>query len=151
MEELGFRIADTPIRMFMDNNATLTQVSLVKFNLGRTRHLRAVYFNTMHAKRANFIEPRRIDTNENISDINTKHLGSTKFRSFFFEVQGSDELEYGKIKTKVVKLLRRLSKFTATRPEAPQGGADRPTPGKLMIAVPEYAGTMLAIAPWLVC
>ena len=120
--ELGFQLDKNPCRMFMDNNATLTQVSLVRFNLGRTRHLRATFWNTMDAKEAGDLEPRRIDTNENISDIGTKHLGPAKFKLFFDSIQGTAAEAHCSIKVKIIRLLR-ARVCGETKPVPPRGGA----------------------------
>ena len=60
MMELGFQLDNNPTRLFMDNNATLTQTSMMRYNLGRTRHLRANFFNTMYWNEQGQLQPRRL-------------------------------------------------------------------------------------------
>ena len=79
----------------------------------------------MDSVEAGELEPRRIDTKENISDVNTKHLGPAAHAAYFNEVQGSMDDSETPIKIKIMQLLRLLkhARLQLTEPVLPRGGA----------------------------
>ena len=120
LNELGFEHVAAPL--FIDNNATLVNVSGTKFNLRRTRHLAANYFNTLDQVEAGMIDPRRIATGLNIADLNTKHLKAVLYVKFFEHVQGTGDMS---ICSEIIEVLVALyvEEHVNLRPRDPRGGA----------------------------
>ena len=93
LSEMGFPHVAVPL--FIDNNSTLINVSGTKFGLRRTRHIAANYFNTLDYVESGMIDPRRVDTGDNIADIGTKHLTPVTYVRFFEHVQGTGDMSIG--------------------------------------------------------
>ena len=147
--ELGFH-PQVPTFMFMDNNAILAQVAMVRFDLSRTRHIRANFYNTRHACTQKDMVPLRIRTDLNVADVNTKHLISRVFVVFCAHIQGyGDQPIFASIMRAIVTrveplclssafsfgaLLSREHQARFAPPASPSGGAassSRSTPAWL--------------------
>ena len=88
LQELGFKIKPGWSFLGEDNNAVLCQLSQERPRLERTRHIRAMYWNTMDYIEAGDLKGERVPTADMIADYLTKHLPALKTRRFVSEIMG---------------------------------------------------------------
>jgi hypothetical protein len=90
MEHIGEPQEPTPTNLWCDSSSAVS-INSKRNTSSKLRHLEIKWFYCRYLAEAGVISTKKIDGEENISDLFTKALGETKFRKFALQLEQGQE------------------------------------------------------------
>lgn len=90
MEHVGEPQEPTPTNLWCDSSSVVS-INSKRNTSSKLRHLEIKWFHCRYLAEAGVISTKKIDGEENISDLFTKALGETKFRKFALQLEQGQE------------------------------------------------------------